>query len=85
MKTGFKTTFFTNWHTMRWVAMSIGMFFTALAIIDKDIATGMLAAFFLFQGITNQGCMVSQSCNIPNNYSEQDIDQSKEPLFSKVK
>lgn len=65
MKSMIKTTLFTNWHTMRWVALSIGIFLAAMAIWYQDIVTGFLSAFFVFQAVTNTGCMVAQSCGVP--------------------
>lgn len=65
MKSMSKATLFTNWHTMRWVALSIGIFLAAMAIWYQDIVTGLLSAFFVFQAVTNTGCMVAQSCGIP--------------------
>lgn len=59
-----KTTILSNWHTMRWVALSIGIFLAAMAIRYQDIVTGFLSAFFVFQAVTNTGCMVSRSCGV---------------------
>ncbi|MEX0844070.1 MAG: hypothetical protein WD022_02270 [Balneolaceae bacterium] len=73
-----KTTLFTNWHTMRWVALSIGVFFAALAISNKDALTGFFSAFFLFQAVTNSGCMVAQSCGVPAGTRDADVNNEKE-------
>lgn len=54
-----------HWHTMRWVALSLGLFLAFMAYTHEDGLTGIFSAFFLFQAITNQGCMVSQSCAAP--------------------
>ena len=70
---------------MRWVALGIGIFFSALAIIDQELITGAFAAFFLFQAVTNTGCMVSQSCGIPSDYSEPTSTSTKEPEFTEIK
>lgn len=80
-----KTTLLTNWHTMRWVALSIGIFLAAMAIWYKDIVTGFLSAFFIIQAITNTGCMVSTSCGLPAQTSEQPGDHQSEPEFTEVK
>ncbi|MEX2478044.1 MAG: hypothetical protein WD357_06380 [Gracilimonas sp.] len=60
-----KTTLLSNWHTMRWVALSIGLFLAVMAVWYQDIVTGFFSAFFLFQAVTNTGCMVAQSCAVP--------------------
>lgn len=65
MRSMSKTTLLSNWHTMRWVALSIGIFLAVMAIWYQDIVTGFLSAFFVFQAVTNTGCMVAQTCGVP--------------------
>jgi len=48
----------TNWHPMRWVALGIGVFLAANAFTASEPALGLLSLFFLFQAVTNTGCMV---------------------------
>lgn len=81
MRTISKWKLFSNWHAMRWVALTIGAFFATLAIMDQEVITGMLAAFFLFQALTNKGCMVSPYCAMPADYTE----SNKEPEYTEVK
>lgn len=64
-RTDINKTLFTNWHTMRWVALAIGVFFVAMAFIYADLLTGLFGGFFLFQAMTNTGCMVARSCGVP--------------------
>jgi|TARA_R100000005_G_C4801202_1_gene92721 hypothetical protein len=80
-----KQVLFTNWHTMRWVALCIAIFFATLAIIDQEIVTALFSGFFFFQALTNKGCMVSQSCGLPTNAFDQSDDQESEPEFTEVK
>ncbi|MCP9290128.1 MULTISPECIES: hypothetical protein [Gracilimonas] len=80
-----KNILFTNWHAMRWVALGIAVFFATLAIIDREIITGMLAAFFLFQAVTNKGCMVSPSCGIPVDENQTSFKEYEEPDFTEIK
>lgn len=79
-----KQKLFTNWHTMRWVALSIGVFLAAVAILYKDILTGFFSAFFIFQAVTNTGCMVAQSCGVPQNADSRHENES-EINFTEVK
>lgn len=65
MNSTVKAKLFTNWHTMRWVALSVGIFLAVMAVWYQDIVTGFFSAFFVFQAITNTGCMVAQSCGVP--------------------
>jgi hypothetical protein len=80
-----KQMLFTNWHTMRWVALSIAIFFATLAIIDQEIITALFSGFFFFQALTNKGCMVSQSCGLPINAPDSVSKQPSEPEFTEVK
>ncbi|MDR9417852.1 hypothetical protein [Gracilimonas sp.] len=66
-----------NWHTMRWVALSIGIFLAVMAIWYQDIFTGFLSAFFVFQAVTNTGCMVSQSCGVPQQKEFKNTEESE--------
>ncbi|MFP8489116.1 hypothetical protein ACKGJO_08425 [Gracilimonas sp. Q87] len=74
-----KETIFSTWHTMRWVALSVGIFLAVMAVWYQDIVTGLFSGFFIFQAVTNTGCMVSQACGVPqdknpNNRSEQETE-----------
>ncbi len=65
-----KTQLLANWHPMRWVALGVGLFLIAGAIASAEPALGLLAIFFLFQAVTNTGCMVGHctggSCHTNN-------------------
>jgi hypothetical protein len=79
-------TYFSNWHTMRWVALSVGIFLAVMAIWYEDVVTGFFSAFFIFQAVTNTGCLVSQSCGVPQSESpDTAIDQNEEIKFTEVK
>lgn len=80
-----KTTLLSNWHTMRWVALSIGTFLAVMAMWYQDIVTGFLSAFFVFQAVTNTGCMVSQSCGVAEGEDNRSSDQDPEIHYTEVK
>jgi hypothetical protein len=81
-----KETMFSNWHTMRWVALSIGIFLGIMAIWYQDAVTGLFSGFFIFQAVTNTGCMVSQSCGVSQtDISENGAEHDKEIKFTEVK
>ncbi|HBQ60879.1 MAG TPA: hypothetical protein DD671_14985, partial [Balneolaceae bacterium] len=67
-----------------WVAFSIGIFLAVMAIWNQDIVTGFLSAFFVFQAVTNTGCMVSQSCGVPRQQDSQSNEES-EIKYTEVK
>lgn len=68
---------FENWNTMRFVALGIGGILATLAYLQWDGLTLLLSLFFLFQAVTNKGCMVSRNCSVnfskPNNSSAKDF------------
>jgi hypothetical protein len=84
MNSTIKAKLFTNWHTMRWVALSIGIFLAVMAIWYQDIFTGFLSAFFVFQAATNTGCMVSQSCGVPQQKQSQ-LNEESEISYTEIK
>jgi hypothetical protein len=78
-------TLFTNWHTMRWVALAIGGFLGIMAVLYQDMITGLFGAFFVFQAVTNTGCMVSQTCGVPANKKSTKPDNETEIEFTEIK
>ena len=57
---------FRSWNFMRWTVLTIGIIFMVQAVRLWDAASALIAAFFLFQAITNTGCLVG-SCGISSN------------------
>ncbi len=51
---------FTNWHPMRWAALVIGLTLGYNWLVNSASFSGALAIFFLFQAITNTGCLAGQ-------------------------
>ena len=54
-----KQILFTNWHSMRWIRLLIGLFFLQQAIQYSEILFGFIAAFFIFQSAFNTGCRLN--------------------------
>lgn len=54
----------TNWHSMRWIRLVIGLFFLLQAIQYREILFGFIAAFFIFQSVFNSGCRLN-GCEVP--------------------
>jgi hypothetical protein len=48
---------FTNWHLMRWVSLGVGLFFIVQGLRYQDWVSGLIGGFFLFQAVTNTGCL----------------------------
>ena len=55
----------TNWHSMRWIRLILGIALLVHAILSHDVLSGMLATFLLFQAILNAGCCGTSGCDIP--------------------
>jgi hypothetical protein len=65
---------FTNWHTMRWVALGFGLALGMNWLINSATLSGFLSLFFLYQAVTNTGCLAGK-CAVPAaNRSGNDID-----------
>ena len=79
MNSTLKAKLFTKWHTMRWIALFIGVFLAVMAIWYQDIFSGFLSAFFVFQAVTNSGCMVSPSCQVSPQPQKRDFQSGEEP------
>lgn len=75
---------FQNWHTMRWVALFLGLFLGMNWLVNSAPISGFLFLFFLFQAITNSGCMVGQCApGSPAEGGERNL--SREPDFEEIK
>jgi len=62
------STFYQNlssgWHPMRWVALGLGLFLGYNWLVNSAPVSGFLSIFFLWQAISNTGC-IAGSCAIP--------------------
>lgn len=65
----------TNWHPMRWVALVFGLGLGLNWMLNAAPISGFLSIFFLFQAITNTGCLAGQCAPEfqPHNGSVKDI------------
>ncbi len=51
---------FTNWHPMRLIALAFGLILGYNWLTQGAAVSGALSVFFLFQAVTNTGCMAGQ-------------------------
>ena len=65
-----------GWNLIRGLRLLIGAYFTVQAIETQEIFSGIIAAFFLYQAITNTGCCGANACEVPN--AKNNADQSEE-------
>lgn len=85
MTTWIKQTLLSGWHLTRWIALGAGLFLGIQAFWYEDGLAAALSAFFLFQAITNSGCMGSpRGCGVQLQDSSPD-NKSKDIEFSEIK
>lgn len=60
-------TLILDWNFMRGLRLVLGIIFLMQAIEMRDIITGLIAIFFLFQAVTNTGCCGYNGCAVPVN------------------
>ena len=60
-----RETFFNNWNLMRWLRLALGIYVSFHAVETISLFWGGVAAFFLFQAITNMGCGGTNGCALP--------------------
>ncbi len=61
----FKLRILVGWNLVRWLRLLIGAYFAVQAIETLEIFSGIIAAFFLYQAITNTGCCGANACAVP--------------------
>jgi hypothetical protein len=72
---------FTKWYFMRWLRLCLGIYFIIEALNEKDPLLGFISAFFLFQAVTNTGC-VAGKCSIQN--GEENLNAVKNNVANKI-
>lgn len=60
MFTAIRRQLLTNWHPMRWLALAIGLFLGYNWLAESSPVLGFMSLFFLFQAVTNTGCLAGQ-------------------------
>lgn len=61
---------------MRWLRLGLGLFVAVQAFQHHDMFAGFVAAFFLFQVVTNTGCCGSSGCTIPQKSTPSQKDET---------
>ena len=74
---------FTGWNFMRWLRLGLGIFIAIQAIQTNDTLSGFIAAFFLFQAITNTGCCRSAGCTVPA--TKRNTNKIEDVIFEEIK
>lgn len=67
-----KETLLTDWNFMRILRLVLGIYIAVQAVETLSFLSGFVAAFFIFQAVTNTGCCGSNGCTVPTNKSNSD-------------
>lgn len=54
----------TNWSLMRWLRLIMGVIIAFQAFQLKDGLLGILAAFFIYQALSNTACCGAGACSV---------------------
>jgi hypothetical protein len=61
-----------DWNLMRFVRLGLAVYIGIEAFETQSILSGLLAAFLLYQVVTNTGCCAANGCAIPKNKKNSD-------------
>ncbi|HEY4629236.1 MAG TPA: hypothetical protein VIH02_08150, partial [Flavobacterium sp.] len=61
-----------DWNLMRFVRLGLGVYIGIQALETQSILSGLLAAFLLYQVVTNTGCCGANGCAIPTKKNNTD-------------
>lgn len=78
-----KYTLCSGWHLRRYLISGLGIFVSIQAYLLRDPVLGILAAYFLYQAITNTGCF-GRSCYTPLK-NPQHTDGEEQAVCTKIK
>lgn len=76
-------TLLSDWNLMRFVRLGLGVYIGMQAFETQSILSGLLAAFLLYQVVTNTGCCGANGCAIPTKKSNTDTVEDVE--FEEIK
>jgi hypothetical protein len=57
---------FSNWHPMRWITLILGLILGYNWFFHHAPISGVLSVFFLFQAVTNSGCLAGRCAPVSN-------------------
>lgn len=78
-----KQTLFQNWNFMRLLRLGLGIYIAVQAIETLSLFSGVVAAFLIFQAVTNTGCCGSNGCVMPT--KKGNSDKTEEIKFEEIK
>ncbi len=76
-------TLFTGWNFIRWLRLGFGIVIAIQAVETSDALSGAIAAFFLFQAVTNTGCCGANGCSVP--VTKNKTDEIEDVSFEEIK
>jgi hypothetical protein len=78
-----KETLLTGWNFMRWLRLALGLFIGIDAIQMHQPISGFIAAFFIYQAVTNTGCCGVSNCAAPT--TKGNPDKIEEIKYEEIK
>ena len=78
-----KETLLQNWNFMRFLRLGLGIYIAVQAVETLSFFSGIVAAFFIFQAVTNIGCCGSNACAMP--IKKSNLDKTEEVTFEEIK
>jgi hypothetical protein len=75
----------SHWNYMRFLRLGLGVYIGIQAFETQSILSSLLAAFLLYQVVTNTGCCAANGCATPTkkNNSDNTEDEEYEEITSK--
>ncbi|MFM9943840.1 MAG: hypothetical protein ACKVQB_01265 [Bacteroidia bacterium] len=77
-----RETLLTGWNFMRWLRLGLGVFIGIQAIQMHHPISGFIAAFFIFQAVTNTECCGVTNCSAPS--IKTNIDKIEELEYEEI-
>ncbi len=78
-----KQTLLYNWHLMRWIRLLLGIMMAYQALVFADTLSGLIAAVFLYQALTNTGCCGVDGCAVPTKTTK--ANEAREVSYEEIK
>ena len=68
---------------MRFLRLGLGIYIAVQAVETLSVFSGVVAAFLIFQAVTNTGCCGSNGCSVPT--KKTNSDKTEEIEFEEIK
>lgn len=76
---------FSDWHSVRWLTLAVGLLFAGMGIWHGDGVSLLLSGFLLYQAITNTGCLCGRCAVTARNEAKAGNNDLDEIEFTEIK